>query len=36
MIPWDNKETLRRVDNPILAAIRSSVAARGFVGKPIK
>ena len=35
MIPWNDNATLRRVDNPILAAIRTCADARGFVGKPI-
>ena len=35
MIPWNDKQTLRRIDNPVLAAIKACVAARGFVGKPI-
>ena len=35
MIPWNDKQTLRRVDNPIRAAIKTCVASRGFVGKPI-
>lgn len=35
MIPWNDKATLRRVDNPILAAIRTCVAVRGYAGKPI-
>ena len=35
MIPWNDKDTLRKVENPVLAAIRRCVNASGFVGRPI-
>lgn len=35
MIPWNEKEGLSKADNPVLRAVRSAVADRGWVGQPI-
>ena len=35
MIPWNEKATLRKAENPVLEAIKACVAVRGYAEKPI-